>query len=380
MRDPYAFLLPIVHFTFGCTLLIVWRAGARSAAAWGIGFLLSSLGFAGPLLMALPVQGRAMVANLAFTAAFLAYGEALVTRFGLPRRMILRGAIAMLSIAGYSWAILGPWNLRLQLLSSDLGCALLILVCLPGVRGRLRRPIDRALVFVTLLVAVDVLMLTGTMFLTIPADDSVPFLSTTYAFLLQTTSTVLGLVQALVALAAVTLDRVAFYRTEAATDPLSGLLNRRGFDHAVKGRGQGAPLSGSIVIADIDYFKQVNDRCGHAAGDRAIVVLARLMGDRMPDDAIVARFGGEEFIAFLPGCGLGDALALADDVRRRFAETGAELAGVMLPMTASFGVADLAAGDLSLHDAIARADGGLYEAKAAGRDRVVACGLGAPDP
>jgi diguanylate cyclase (GGDEF)-like protein len=289
----------------------------------------------------------------------------------------LRGVIAALSIAGYSWAILGPWNLRLQLASSDLGCAFLILACLWGVWGRLRRPIDRALVLVTLLVAIDVLVLTATMFLTTPADNSGSFLSTTYAFLLQTTSTVLGLVHALVALAAVTLDRVAVYRTEAVTDPLSGLLNRRGFDHAVTGRRQGGRLSGSIVIADIDHFKQVNDRCGHLAGDRAIVVLARLIGDRMPDDAIVARFGGEEFIAFLPGCSLADAQALAEDVRRRFAESGAQQADVSVPMTASFGVSDLAATDLSVHDAIARADGGLYEAKEAGRDRVVARGIAA---
>jgi diguanylate cyclase (GGDEF)-like protein len=369
--DNFAFLLPVIHLTFGCTLLIVWRAGSRVAAIWGCGFLGSAIGFSVPLLQFLPMQGRAMVADIAFATAFLCFGQGLVRRFGLRRRLALRSAVALASVGGCAWAIFVLGSLRFELIASDMGCALLILVCLPGVLGRLRRPIDRVLITITLLVVLDTVIRGATVFLTTPTDSPADFLTTDYAFLMQASGAVLGLLFALVVLAAVTLDHVAFYRIEATVDPLSGLLNRRGFEHAIAGRHSGALRWGSVVIADMDHFKQVNDQCGHSAGDRAIVVFARLLSDTMPSDSVIARFGGEEFITFLPKHDPAVARGFAETLRHSFAESGARLAELPLPVTASFGIAEVEPGDFSIHDAIARADAGLYQAKANGRDRIV---------
>jgi diguanylate cyclase (GGDEF)-like protein len=370
VNNNFAFLLPVIHVTFGLTLLIVWRAGSRAALIWGVGFLCSGLGFSVPIFQILPLQGRALVADVSFAMAFLCYGQGLTRRFGLRRRLALRCGIAALSIAGCAWAIFVTQTLRLELVSSDIGCALLILICLPGVFGRLRRPIDRLLITVTLLVVLDSVVRAATVFLTTPNDAPGNFLATKYAFLMQANGAVLGLLYALIVLAAVTLDHVAFYRIEATIDPLSGLFNRRGFEHAVAGRHGDVPRHGSVIVADIDHFKGVNDRCGHSAGDRAIVVFAQLFSDIMPADAVVARFGGEEFVAFLPRRSLAEASRYAEAARQTFADTGAKLADLPMALTASFGVAQVEGDDFSVHDAVARADDRLYEAKAAGRDRV----------
>lgn len=370
--NSFLFLLPVIHMTFGLTLLIAWRAGSRVALIWGLGFLCSGLGFSIPFLPVLSMQGRTMLADIAFACAFWCFGQGIVRRFGQPRRIALRGLIAMVSLGGCAWAIFVTQTLRPELVASDVGCSLLLLVCLPGVSGRLRRPIDRLLVGVTLLVVLDGLVRSATVLLTTPSNSPADFLATRYAFLMEASGAVLGLLYALVVLAAVTLDHVAFYRIEATVDPLSGLLNRRGFEHALAGRHGSRPRQGSAIVADIDHFKQVNDRCGHSAGDRAIIVFGQLFSDTMPADALIARFGGEEFVAFLPRRGVDQARRYAELARAAFAEKGQRLAELPMPLTASFGVAEVLAGDFSIHDAVTRADHQLYEAKAAGRDQVAA--------
>jgi diguanylate cyclase (GGDEF)-like protein len=154
---------------------------------------------------------------------------------------------------------------------------------------------------------------------------------------------------------------------EASRDPLTGLLNRRGFDEAVAGLARGGPMA--VLVCDIDHFKRVNDRLGHDAGDlvlRAAADVLRGLAEELPA-ALLARFGGEEFVVALPGDNLDNARAAADKARQRLA---AETQGPVA-VTASFGVASAARFDGDMSALIARADAALYRAKEDGRNRVV---------
>lgn len=153
-------------------------------------------------------------------------------------------------------------------------------------------------------------------------------------------------------------------------DPLTGLLNRRGLE-AVEHAREGKALVGSVICADLDHFKDVNDRHGHAVGDRVLVVVADVLARAVRRGDSVARTGGEEFLVVLPGAPLAAALRIAEAARATLAATDIDAPSGKLRVTSSFGVAERRAGE-SHEDAIARADAALYGAKRAGRNRVVA--------
>ncbi|HTI32518.1 MAG TPA: diguanylate cyclase, partial [Miltoncostaea sp.] len=157
----------------------------------------------------------------------------------------------------------------------------------------------------------------------------------------------------------------------AQTDALTGLANRRAFEarlHEEVGRARrdGSPLS--VVVLDMDHFKEVNDRHGHEEGDRTLATLAARMRSTTRASDMIARIGGEEFAWLLPATDSDGAEVLAERLRGVIA---AEPFGAAGTRTISGGVAALGPDD----DALAllrRADARLYAAKAAGRDRVVA--------
>ncbi len=156
---------------------------------------------------------------------------------------------------------------------------------------------------------------------------------------------------------------------QASTDPLTGLLNRRSFEERATSMLDGAERY-SLVMADLDNFKNLNDVHGHSSGDRALRRFAEVLrGVTRPED-IVARIGGEEFIVLLPHVMASDAAVLAERVRARLRDRD----GLSEPpFTVSLGVAEGLHID-DLHDVISSADQALFAAKAAGRDRVVLAG------
>ncbi len=161
----------------------------------------------------------------------------------------------------------------------------------------------------------------------------------------------------------------------ARRDPLTGLLNRRELLALLDRQAQGGRRSAdrfSVLMIDLDHFKSINDRLGHEAGDRALVQAARQMARALRDQDRIGRFGGEEFVAWLPGVGLDDALALAERVRRTVGGAALAGAGGEAMLTVSIGVAQWAGPGEAPGPLLARADAALYRAKRAGRDRVEA--------
>lgn len=162
---------------------------------------------------------------------------------------------------------------------------------------------------------------------------------------------------------------------EAATDPLTGVSNRRRFLEIGQRLIQLSQRSGepvSLLFFDVDHFKKVNDAHGHAFGDQVLRELAGLAGRLVRRTDVLARFGGEEFVILLPGADTAAARELAERLREQVAALSLRTgAGEALGVTVSVGVATLAADDRpSLRDLLERADAGLYRAKGAGRNRV----------
>jgi diguanylate cyclase (GGDEF)-like protein len=123
------------------------------------------------------------------------------------------------------------------------------------------------------------------------------------------------------------------------------------------------------IMFDIDFFKRVNDRYGHLAGDYVLRELARLVQERIRRDEVFARYGGEEFAIVLPETPLEGAVALAEDLRTRVEEHRFVFQGERMPVTVSIGCAALTE-HASASDLLQQADEKLYEAKRAGRNRV----------
>ncbi len=154
---------------------------------------------------------------------------------------------------------------------------------------------------------------------------------------------------------------------QATTDHLTGLMNRRAFEHNVRSlQHEGTPFS--VVMADLDHFKTLNDTHGHDAGDRALRMFVGVLRSTLRPTDLACRYGGEEFVIALPDC---DANAAAR-VCERLAEalTLANMEGSTPAFTCSFGIAPGRA-DASLQELVTEADAALYEAKRQGRDRWV---------
>jgi diguanylate cyclase (GGDEF)-like protein/PAS domain S-box-containing protein len=165
-------------------------------------------------------------------------------------------------------------------------------------------------------------------------------------------------------------------REQAVRDPLTLLHNRRYFDEAIevemaRVRREGKPLC--LAVLDVDRFKEVNDRFGHAAGDRVLARLALTLKRLVRASDVVCRVGGEEFVVVMPGATLEAAVARAESLRAAFASeaTPAE-DGAEIRTTLSAGVARYRGGGEPSCELLRRADRALYAAKEGGRDRVVA--------
>jgi diguanylate cyclase (GGDEF)-like protein len=159
------------------------------------------------------------------------------------------------------------------------------------------------------------------------------------------------------------------------TDSLTGIRNR----HWMMDRlPRMAPAGSAIAIFDIDHFKKVNDRYGHAAGDRVLVAVAQAMAAALGEGAIFARMGGEEFVLFLPASRPEDCVAVAERLRATVASLVVEYEGVAIPVTMSAGTA-VTPGERSMSRLVARADEALYAAKGAGRNRVAYLGFPTDD-
>lgn len=195
-----------------------------------------------------------------------------------------------------------------------------------------------------------------------------------YALFSQSIGGVLIVIVGLLTLLLVVQAAMGRTIAEAETDPLTGIANRRGFDRRARtmiadARAHRQPLA--AILFDLDHFKRVNDNYGHATGDAVLRAFAGLLVERLPPSATIARLGGEEFVALLDRTTLRGAWLSAQSVRSTLPAIATHLPAI----TISAGLAVLAPDD-GIDSLLERADRAAYDAKRAGRNRI----LPVPDP
>ena len=166
-------------------------------------------------------------------------------------------------------------------------------------------------------------------------------------------------------------------RTEAVTDPLTGVMNRRKFERELGCLLEGTCIEGSalaLLLLDVDRFKELNDCCGHGAGDAALRHLTTTVGSVLRRGDHLARLGGDEFAVLLPGADVATAHTIGERIRRSIERGTLTHGGEVLPLTASIGCVVHEGGLISATLLMDRADNALYAAKQRGRNRLVMSG------
>ena len=168
------------------------------------------------------------------------------------------------------------------------------------------------------------------------------------------------------------------HRTAAMVDPLTGIANRRSFlqDASMLAKRHLAnPRPTAVLLIDLDHFKSINDRFGHAVGDRVLEVFAEAARKSMRGSDLIGRLGGEEFAAVLSDTSREKAVAVAERIRETFAQMAEEVDGHPVCATVSIGLVHCRSEQLDMPELLAQADQALYYAKERGRNRVEVASL-----
>ena len=373
-----ALLTPALTLIFALAFVVLWTYQRRRHYILGLAFAYTAcaLGF---LLQNFPQPlgelASSIASNLLLTAAMLSLAIAAVTRYGRRVPLVALGLLGFGGMAVWGWfRIVQPDQMeRIFALNSAFGAiSLLIAAELRAVKNK--GGADKVLMILALMAAADFYIRPlGAFWIDGSYRDQDDFYLSSYWIMTNFSTALFSVLIALSLVGAVAFDVLRELQVESRTDPLSGLLNRRGFHEksaACLNQATGYRLPVALVLADLDHFKVVNDTYGHAAGDRVIAAFAAHLRTAGGPKAIVGRIGGEEFAAILPASDLVAARLFAEGVRAALSQEAiAGLPAHATQITASFGVA-ARHGNEDLGSLMRRADDALYQAKNNGRDSV----------
>ncbi|MDO6965559.1 GGDEF domain-containing protein [Rhizobium alvei] len=367
-----SFILPVMMLAVATTCLALSRLGLQAALQWGLGFGLCALGF----LFQIPFEHEpfaVVLSDVSFAFGYFFYGQALLVHFGQPTAQRIRQWILLAYIPFETFVVFAFGDARIQVLLNDLVVAVMLGLPLLDIMRKARYRDERALVITSSLLVLDALtrlLIFGLLGALIQGTET--FSVELYLSVGELMAGGLGVFFALSVMGSLVMRVLRHYRDAAERDPLTGLFNRRGFESQIEALTGDEMQAGVIMTCDIDHFKQVNDKFGHAAGDRVIAGLAHELLRSLPPHAISARFGGEEFVAFVPGASLAEGGLIAHTARMRFSTRDWRPIGINRQITISFGVASAASVEQNaMKAALAIADECLYAAKEAGRNQVV---------
>ncbi|HEY1363798.1 MAG TPA: GGDEF domain-containing protein [Xanthobacteraceae bacterium] len=365
----------------GLLLLSVWtQERIRALAWWGSAYLVG--GFSVAVWGLDDLISPPLPAGIANAFLFIACGMIWNAARLFHGRPVLRVAMCA---GGAVWLIacllpdFAQWTAARIVLSSVTVSTYTFLTAVELWRERRRTLLRRW-------PAVFVPILHGTVFLfpiplasLLPAERGVVSLASGWVAVLALETMLYVVGTAFIVLLLAKERSVRIQRDAASTDELTGIPNRRGFFAAARQllareARQGGPVS--VLLFDLDHFKSINDRFGHAIGDEALRLFAATASTTMRASDVVARFGGEEFVAVLPGS-LADATVAAERVRSAFETAAGTVAGRPLRATVSIGAASAAA-CADVGSLLAAADSALYRAKLNGRNRVEGVEQGLP--
>ena len=347
-------------------------------------FALSFLAFAVATFMQFALWPSDIGYNTIMTSALYSAGPLLLVEGvlarssrSMPRSEHAAWFTAIVGTLLYFYYVENDLQVRVYVL--NLGMAFIFLSGVWKIRQLMRGGVlDRAVFWLLLGLAATFIvrtLLTGS---SVPKDNIPEFFQSDFWIWAQLTMSVLGVAMGLGLLVVASADVILALKAERDSDPLTGLLNRRGLQGKAPrllALGRRRPLS--IVACDIDRFKAINDRFGHAAGDVVLSTIAGIIRSKLRAGDIAARTGGEEFVIVMKDASVDDAFSLTERLRREIANVRFANMPEDFAVTCSFGIAQFHPGE-GLWDAIGRADKVLYAAKRAGRNRTFAEGLQLP--
>ncbi len=366
---------PVLAAAFAAVFFALWwRAGlGKHVLAFGVSFACAAIAF-----LATHLLPTGSIYTFHLTHAFYALSTAtmvwgMCSRVGRPAYLgvqvsIYGTAALLLSVAVMTSQDAGP---RLLIVNTAYGA--MFLVGMVSLMGAPRRHVLDTLILVIAATNVADFMIRP--MLQLLAEGAIPvaeYRQSIYYSVINLVLSIKALSLAIVLVVACAHELMTAMRERSDRDALTGLRNRRAFETDIAGplmlaQQTGVPVS--LVIADIDHFKQVNDIWGHQAGDQAIAEFGQLIGSMTREQDIAGRVGGEEFCVLVWDCPGEAAEKLAERIRSRFAQHLVPAIGESVRLAASFGVAHLREGE-SYERLFARADAALYRAKQNGRNRV----------
>lgn len=373
----FTLLNPAIGLVFATVFVVVWLNQRNRPYILMMAGASASYALAVTAQIAIPPMPRiglnTMTSGVLYQLALSLFVGAMLTRVGVVgnRRWLVGISAVILSLVAYFFYVDDSLSTRIYVQNLGAG-AMLCFAALRLLAAPVWKPIDRVLFCVVLLTGLHFLPRTVmTMLVDVPAGMITPenFGRSLFYSVLSFALVILALLLCLTFLLAIALDIIDELRLDRNRDSLTPLLNRRGFREEAERRLatlHGAPAC--IVFGDIDGFKSINDRYGHAAGDDVIRTIGELIACQLRPGDCAARIGGEEFVALLPRVALADARHMAERLRRQIAGTGIEALGGQ-SITASFGIAEAAPGE-RIEQVMNRADEMLYRAKHNGRNRV----------
>jgi len=361
----------------GVFILVVWvqERGTRALAWWGAAYLMggSAVALGGAVEGASPLV-QSLPNTLLFIACGLIWSGARIFH-GRPVVPIGLFAGACVWLAAMQFAEFVHSEHARVVLSCVIIATYTFCTALELGRDR-RRPSERGMF------APFVPLLHGIVFLSpIPLTLLAPSgASPDGWFALLALETLLYVLGAAFIIVIMTKEREALgFKAAAMTDPLTGLYNRRAlYDAGEQLMSRVARTGGavSVLVFDLDRFKSINDRFGHAVGDEALRLFGATARRNLRSTDVLARLGGEEFVAIVPGT-LSDAAMIAERLRAAFQAAGVEIASRRIDATVSAGIATAIA-PAGIDAMLERADAALYRAKATGRNRIELADIASP--
>jgi len=373
-------ITPAIAFVFAVIFVTLWWRDRKQVHIAGYAICFSALTIG--VLLTFAFLGRpspvvALIVHFIYSTGVTALVWGLTGRAGQTMSLKGYGLIALFS-AGFVFLGAINDNQTAQMVAENGTMGIFFALCAQILwRSAPRTLIDRVITLVMILIATQffvrpmlVVLSQGEGPMSVEAYRSSVF----YAFYVICVA-LLALVLSLALTASVYLDDLRAQKARLNTDGLTGLRMRRAFEveaHAkfVDARGAGVPVS--LILADVDHFKQVNDTHGHTIGDRVIAGFGRRIESLTRDCDVSGRLGGEEFALLVWNCDEDKAQRLADRVRQSLPGTQVRTENQEVRVTASFGVARWRS-DEDYASVYKRADAALYRAKGEGRNRVCVC-------
>ena len=376
MESYFQLINPLICLVFACAFFFLDRSRSELRAAhwFAVGYLCVASGFTLDIIRELmPVLLGSILINGLYMMGAILLSIGMVRRVDKPipvRSLTLAGLV---HIAGFFFFTFINNDFWLRTLSVHFGSGVLYGMGVVFAWRKTDTALDRAINVTMALTALQLFVrpvLVGALYDT---PDNIEAYTSSAVFLsLHLVSAVCAIGFACCLIASYSLQLVTALRREANTDPLTGLLNRRGFRVCAAKLGEIIQTEQEtlfVILADLDRFKQVNDTYGHAFGDELICKTANLFKCPEQTRAYGGRLGGEEFALVFVGTSLDEAFLRAEDLREALATLQFQTKAGHKSFTASFGVAQVTH-DGSLTAAIERADEALYLAKKCGRNRV----------